>query len=233
MKTQLSFANLAGIETELLAVLAVDTQTAKGPDAKPQPMLLTADEAVKAAAAAVLASGEFKAGANETVLLHAPAGLAAKRLLIVGLGKQAKATVHSVRNAAGTAVRFAKPRGIRELVLALPDAAELCPPRPAPAPPSRAPLWATSIPTPIAATARTRACSPSPSPRLPDADKAARRSRICRGRHHRREPELRPLAGQRARQQAHAHHSRPARRGHGRRSRPQGARSTPPKSCTS
>ena len=121
MKTQLSFASLSGIKTELLAVLAADTQTAKGPDAKPQPMLLTADEAVKAAAAAVLASGEYKAGANETVLLHAPAGLAARRLLIVGLGKRAKATAHSVRNAAGTAVRFAKPRGIREVVVALPE----------------------------------------------------------------------------------------------------------------
>ena len=122
MKTELSFANFAGIETELLAVLATDTQTAKGPDIKAQPVLLSNDEAVKAAAAAVLASGEYKAGANETLLLHAPAGLAAKRLLIVGLGKQAKVTVHSVRNAAGTAVRFAKPRGIRELALALPEA---------------------------------------------------------------------------------------------------------------
>ena len=77
----------------MLAVLAADTQTSKGPDAKPQPVLLTADAAVQAAAAAVLASGEYKAGANETLLLHAPAGLAAKRLLIVGLGKQAKITV--------------------------------------------------------------------------------------------------------------------------------------------
>jgi leucyl aminopeptidase len=121
MRTQLSFANLAGIETELLVVLAADAQASKGPDAKPDPVLLTTDEAVKVAAAAVLTSGEFKAGANETVLLHAPAWLAAKRLLIVGLGKQAKATVHSVRNAAGTAIRFTKPRGIRELTLALPE----------------------------------------------------------------------------------------------------------------
>ncbi|MGA9672540.1 MAG: leucyl aminopeptidase [Terracidiphilus sp.] len=121
MKTDLSFANLAGIETGLLAVLAIDTQTSKEKDAKPEPVLLTTDDAVKAAAATVLASGEFKAGANETLLLHAPAGLAAKRLLLVGLGKQAKATAHSVRNAAGTAVRFTKPRGIRELVLALPE----------------------------------------------------------------------------------------------------------------
>jgi len=46
-------------------------------------VLLTSDEGVKAAAATMLESGEFKAGANETVLLHAPAGLKAKRLLIV------------------------------------------------------------------------------------------------------------------------------------------------------
>ncbi len=124
MQTQLSFLNLAQIETELLAVLAADTQTAKGPDAKPAPVLLTSDAAVQSAAAALLARGEYKAGANETVLLHAPTGLKAKRLLIVGLGKQAKATVNSVRNAAGTAVRFAKPRGIRELVFALPELQE-------------------------------------------------------------------------------------------------------------
>ena len=121
MKTQLSFANLAGIETELLAVAAADAQTSKEPDAKPQPVLLAADEAEKTAVAAVLASCEYKAGANETLLLHAPAGLKAKRLLIVGLGKQAKVTADKVRNAAGTAVRFTKPRGIRELVFALPE----------------------------------------------------------------------------------------------------------------
>jgi leucyl aminopeptidase len=121
MQTELSFTPLSVIATELLAVLAIDTQTEKGPDVKPQPTLLATDAAVQAAAAGVLGTGEYKAGANETVLLHAPAGIAAKRLLIVGLGKLAKATVHSVREAAGTAVRFAKPRGIREVVLALPE----------------------------------------------------------------------------------------------------------------
>jgi leucyl aminopeptidase len=121
MRTQLSFAPLAGIETEVLAVLAADSQSSKEADAKPAPVLLTADAAVQAAAATVLASGEFKAGANETLLLHSPAGLAAKRLLLVGLGKQAKVTADKVRNAAGTAVRFAKPLGIRELALSLPE----------------------------------------------------------------------------------------------------------------
>ena len=127
MRTELSFANLAGIETELLAVVAADAQTSKAPDAKPLPVLLTGDETVKAAAATVFSSGEYKAGANEPLLVHAPAGLAAKRLLIIGLGKQAKATVNHVRNAVGTAVRFTKPRGIRELAFALPEAEKLPP----------------------------------------------------------------------------------------------------------
>jgi leucyl aminopeptidase len=123
MRTDLSFTSLATIETELLAVTAIDTQTAKGPDVRPEPVLLTSDEAVRAAAAAVLSSGEYKAGSNEAVLLHNPAGLKARRLLIVGLGKKSKATAHAVRNAAGTAVRYTKPRGIRTLVFALPDPA--------------------------------------------------------------------------------------------------------------
>jgi leucyl aminopeptidase len=127
MQTKLSYAPLSGIETEILAVLAADTQTAKGPDAKAQPVLLTSDPAVQSAAAAVLASGEYKAGANEMLLLHAPAGLAARRLLIVGLGKQGKIKVEKVRNAAGAAVRFAKPRGIRAVVFALPETDLLAP----------------------------------------------------------------------------------------------------------
>ena len=117
----------SSIQTELLAVTAADTQTAKGPDAKPQPTLLTADPAILAAASAVLASGEFKAGSNETLLLHAPAGIAAKRLLIIGLGKADKLAPIAVRNAAGTAVRLSKPRTIRELVFALPVSDNLNP----------------------------------------------------------------------------------------------------------
>ncbi len=124
MKTHLVFANLAGIETDLLIVAAADAQTAKGADAKPELVLLTSDATVKAAAATVLALGEFKAGANETLLIHTPAGLAAKRLLLVGVGKLAKATPHSIRAAVGTAIRFAKPRAIRAAAFALPNAAE-------------------------------------------------------------------------------------------------------------
>ena len=127
MQIDLNFASPSGIETELLAVMAADAQTAKGLDVKPSPSLLTGDKQIQAAAATVLGSGEFKGGTNETVLLHAPTGIKAKRLLIVGVGKLGKATVHGVRNAAGTAVRYCKPRGVRELVFVLPSSESLLP----------------------------------------------------------------------------------------------------------
>ncbi len=120
MKNRLSFAPIDRIETELLVVPAADMQTSHVNGVKAAPALLTSSEKVKVAAAEVLAGGEFKAGANETLLLHAPPGLAARRLLLVGMGKLSKVNVNSIRDAAGTAVRFAKPRGIRELVFALP-----------------------------------------------------------------------------------------------------------------
>jgi leucyl aminopeptidase len=119
MKTSLQTGNAAAIETELLVVFSTDTATGK--DAKPEISLLTDDEAIQKATTNVLTTGEFASGSNETILLHAPSGLKAKRLLIVGLGKAAKATPNDVRKAAGTAVRFAKPRKLRELAIALPS----------------------------------------------------------------------------------------------------------------
>jgi leucyl aminopeptidase len=118
MKTTLQTGSAAAIETELL--VAFTTDAAAGKDAKPEISLLTDEDAIQKAAANVLETGEFASGSNETILLHAPAGLKARRLLLVGLGKSAKATIHDVRKAAGTAVRFAKPRKLRELAVLLP-----------------------------------------------------------------------------------------------------------------
>jgi len=106
----------------MLTVFAVDAAEGNG---EPKVELLTGSAAVLAAAAGVLASGEFKAALGETVLIHAAAGIAAERLLLVGVGKAAKLTVDEVRKGAGTAVRFAKPRGIREIVVAFPTGVAL------------------------------------------------------------------------------------------------------------
>lgn len=122
MKTELISQAASTATSALLVAFAVDSASATEKEAKPAPALLSSEEAVRKAAQSVLGSGEFKAAANETVLLHAPAGLKAERLLIVGLGKAAKATLHDLRNAAGTAIRYAKPRGIREVALLAPEA---------------------------------------------------------------------------------------------------------------
>ncbi|MGD0367526.1 MAG: leucyl aminopeptidase [Acidobacteriaceae bacterium] len=127
MNTKILLAPSAEIETELLAVFAVDAAANANRAAKPEIRLLASDEAPARAAQTVLDGGEFKAESCETLLLHGPAGLKAKRLLIVGLGKLAKLTPHEVRKGAGTAVRFAKPRGLREVAIAVPMAEGLDP----------------------------------------------------------------------------------------------------------
>jgi leucyl aminopeptidase len=119
MKTQLLFQDPAAFSTPLLAVFAIDTAPEKTP--APQPALLTTSAAVANAAAAVLASGEFKATLGETVLIHAPTGLKAERLLLVGLGQAASLSVEAVRKGGGTALRSAKPRGLRSVAVHFPE----------------------------------------------------------------------------------------------------------------
>jgi len=111
----------ASIAAELLVVFAVNKADKKDSVAAPVIELLHGDGAVKSAVAAITRAGEFAAASCETLLIHNPAGLAAKRLLVVGL---AKATANELRKAAGVGIRFAKPRKIREVVLLLPDAPE-------------------------------------------------------------------------------------------------------------
>ena len=121
MQTELRFGTAAEVDTELLVAFAINTADKKNVDTAPQLALLTKDAALAKTTATVFAGSEFNAGSCETLLLHAPAGLNAKRLLIVGL---AKADSNELRRAAGAAVRFAKPRKIRALSLLLPSGAE-------------------------------------------------------------------------------------------------------------
>ena len=119
MDTKLLFGDPAGLETPMLAVFAVNVATGK--EAEPLPALLTTSDDVTNAAAAQLASGEFKAALGECLLLHAPSALKAERLLIIGLGKAGDLSIDTVRKGAGTAVRAAKPRSLREMAIAFPE----------------------------------------------------------------------------------------------------------------
>jgi leucyl aminopeptidase len=117
MNTKLVSGKLDRTSSELLVVFAFDAADKK-PSTKPAIKLLAAEGAVAKAAATILSGGEFAAGSCETALLHDPDGFKAKRILLVGLGKL---TLPEVRKAAGAAVRFAKPRKLRELSIAIPE----------------------------------------------------------------------------------------------------------------
>jgi leucyl aminopeptidase len=119
MDAKLLFQDAAAHATPMLAVFAVDI--ASGVDAEALPALLSTSDALTDAAAKVMESGEFKATSGETLLLHAPAGLKAERLLLVGLGKASSLSVEEVRKGGGAAVRAAKPRNLREMAIALPE----------------------------------------------------------------------------------------------------------------
>jgi leucyl aminopeptidase len=109
MKTNISSAAPSQLETDCLVVVTLD----KGEKDKPAPSVESADNAVREAAKDVIASGEVTAKTFETTLLHHPAGLKAKRLLLLGGGKANNFSATELRKLAGAAVRTLKARNIR------------------------------------------------------------------------------------------------------------------------
>jgi leucyl aminopeptidase len=118
MKTTLSSATPAQIESECLVVVVLD----RGTKDKPEVTVETNDEAVQKAAAEVIATGEATGKSLEITLLHHPAGLKAKRLLLLGGGKAQGFSGFELRRVAGTAVRTLKSRGLRSFAFAAPQA---------------------------------------------------------------------------------------------------------------
>jgi leucyl aminopeptidase len=125
MEPKLIFSDACGFSTPMLALFAVDLAT--GRNEEPRPLLLTQSSDLADAAARALGPGEFKAALGETALIHATdrlksAGFQAERLLLVGLGKAKDLSLDKLRKGAGTAVRAAKARSVRNLAIAFPDA---------------------------------------------------------------------------------------------------------------
>src|SRR5580658_1873149 len=116
MKTNLSFANPAEVETECLAVIVLD----HGSKDKPEVSVQTSNAAIKDVTAEVLANGEVTGKPFESTLLHHPAKLKAKRLLLLGGGKAKNFTASELRKLAGAAARYLKPKGIRSLAFLAP-----------------------------------------------------------------------------------------------------------------
>jgi leucyl aminopeptidase len=117
MKTNLSVANPAEVETECLAVVVLD----QGPKDKSEVSVQASDAAIKDVAADAIGTGEVTGKMFETTLLHHPAKLKAKRLLLLGGGIANNFTASELRKLAGAAVRFFKPKGIRSFAFLAPE----------------------------------------------------------------------------------------------------------------
>jgi leucyl aminopeptidase len=115
MKTNISLSTPAEVETESLVAVVLDHSNASASekDKKPELKVASADKAVSTAAADLLASGELSGKPFETNLLHKPAGLKAKRLLLVSGGGANTFASYDLRRLAGAAARTLKSRGIR------------------------------------------------------------------------------------------------------------------------
>jgi len=129
MKTTLSFSTPSELETESLVGIVLDhaekdpaekNHSGAATKEKPQLKLATGDAAVQSASADLLASGELTGKMFETNLLHKPAGLKARRLLLVSGGAANKFASYDLRRVAGAAVRTLKSRGIRSFAFIAP-----------------------------------------------------------------------------------------------------------------
>ncbi len=64
-------------------------------------------------------AGEFSGKALEIAILHHPAGLKAKRLVLAGAGKPGEFKPSDMRKLSGAMLRALKPKGVRSIVMAL------------------------------------------------------------------------------------------------------------------
>jgi leucyl aminopeptidase len=127
MKTILSFSAPSQVETDCLVVLVLDrtekdrSERDRGDKTKPPAAVESSDAAVRDAAQDVISSGEAIGKMFETTLLHRPAGLKAKRLLLLGGGKAKSFSTAELHKLAGAAVRILKGKSIRSFAFALPE----------------------------------------------------------------------------------------------------------------
>jgi leucyl aminopeptidase len=132
MKTNLYFSNPAEVETECLVAVVLDraekdrtekdrTEKDRPEKDKPQVTIEASDPGVKDAGAEVIASGEVTGKMFESTVLHHPAKLKAKRLLLLGGGKAKSFSAFDLRRLAGAAVRTLKSRGLRSFAMVAPE----------------------------------------------------------------------------------------------------------------
>src|SRR5215831_15595984 len=111
MQITLGSKPFAGIETDaLVSYVFEETDPVQGRVAE-------IDESSGALLRRLAKSGELTGKMLEFTLVHAPAGLKAARLLLVGAGKREQFNSATFRKMAGAALRYLKSRSVKNLVL--------------------------------------------------------------------------------------------------------------------
>jgi leucyl aminopeptidase len=105
------------VESDAVVVIAFDKDSAAS-GLTPE-VTMAANAATGGWIEELYQSGEFAGKLFEMALLHRPAGLMAKRLLVVGGGTGTKFSGAELRNATAAAVRFLASKGVRSAALAL------------------------------------------------------------------------------------------------------------------
>jgi leucyl aminopeptidase len=110
MQIQLENQPYTSIQADALVTYIFDKEN------KLDGVLADIDHAMDGRLAALVAAGELTGKSLETVLVHFPEGLDAKRLLLIGAGKPEKFSQSDLRKIAGTALRYLKSRGVKKFV---------------------------------------------------------------------------------------------------------------------
>src|SRR5271165_4400436 len=109
MQIMLEAKQFAALETEaLVAYVFEETDPIQGRVAE-------IDSAAGGLLKKIASSGETTGKSLEFTLVHAPAGLKAARLLLVGAGKRDQFNTATLRKVAGVALRYLKSRSVHTI----------------------------------------------------------------------------------------------------------------------
>jgi leucyl aminopeptidase len=118
MNTRLVSQAMKGLVCDVLIVGAAQ-RGKEGKDMALSPAAREVDQLLDGLISSMYANGEFKGTVGETSQIYTMGKLAARRVIVVGLGNVEKLQSHTFRRASGIAVRFAQSRGAKRLALAL------------------------------------------------------------------------------------------------------------------
>ena len=121
MQIEFESTAVAQVQADALAIVCFEAaQSAPGQDAVSPSLMRDPELTLQSGWMAELRrSGEFTGKLYENALLHRPEGIAAKRLLVVGGGKQSKFSTVEARRIAGFIARTVRAKGIRSVALSL------------------------------------------------------------------------------------------------------------------